>query len=295
MGFATAIAAALLASGAAILVSFTGIEAVRRFCAAELRADRDAVAPGALRALRRSVLGPVSRVVGPRLPSRWRTYAAAALRRAGHPGDLKPEEVLALVVVCAAAFLVAGALLAVQLDFGPGFVATAATLGASYPFLWLRDRARSRRRAIARALPYALDLLTLSVEAGLDFAAALGKVVVDGRRGPLAGELAITLKELRLGRIREEALRDLAARVEMPALSSFAHSLAQADRMGTPLAKVLRVLATQLRAERTQRAEKLAGEAPVKLLFPLIGCIFPTIFLMLFGPIVYQVFLGGSF
>src|SRR5690242_796311 len=201
MDFATAIAAALLASSAAVLVSFAGIEAVRRFCSAEKHAYADSfAAPRAVRALRRSVLGPVSRVLGPRLPSRWRTFTAAALRRAGHPGELEPEEVAALVVVCAAAFLAAGALVAVQLDFGLPFVATAAVLGASYPVLWLRDRARTRRRAIARALPYALDLLTLSVEAGLDFAAALGKVVVDGRRGPLAGELAITLKELRLGR-----------------------------------------------------------------------------------------------
>ena len=91
------------------------------------------------------------------------------------------------------------------------------------------------------------------------------------------------------------ALRDLAARVELPALTSFARALAQADRMGTPLSKVLRVLSTQMREERTQRAEKLAGEAPVKLLLPLIGCIFPTLFLMLFGPIAYQIFLGGDF
>jgi tight adherence protein C len=159
----------------------------------------------------------------------------------------------------------------------------------------VRDRAKARRAAMTRALPHHLDLLTLSVEAGLDFGAALGKVVEKGREGPLSNELSITLKELRLGRIREDALRDLAARAAMPALTSFAHALAQADRMGTPLGKVLRVLSSQMRAERTQRAEKLAAEAPVKLLLPLIGCIFPTLFLMLFGPIAYQMFAGGDF
>ena len=152
-----------------------------------------------------------------------------------------------------------------------------------------------RHHAMVRALPYNLDLLTLSVEAGLDFAAALGKVVDKGRKGPLCDELSITLKELRLGKTRDEALRNLAARVELQSLTGFVQALVQADRMGTPLGKILRILSTQMRVERTQRAEKLANEAPVKLLVPLIGCIFPTIFLMLFGPIAYQVFFGGNF
>jgi tight adherence protein C len=229
------------------------------------------------------------------LPPRCRAAAAAALRRAGHPGDLSPEEIAALVLLSGGAFLVAGALACFGLGLPWVAILLAALGGASAPPLWLRDRIRSRRTAIARALPYDLDLLTLSVEAGLDFATALAKVVAEGRPGPLSDELSVTLKELRLGRLREEALRDLAARVELPALTSFAGALVQADRMGTPLARVLRVLSTQMREERTQLAEKLAGEAPVKLLLPLIGCIFPTLFLMLFGPIAYQVFLGGDF
>jgi tight adherence protein C len=168
-------------------------------------------------------------------------------------------------------------------------------LGAGYPLLWLRDKVKARHHAITRALPYDMDLLTLSVEAGLDFAAALGKVVAMGRKGALAEELAITLKELKLGKTREEALRALSQRVDLPALSSLVHALIQADKMGTSLGKVLRILGTQMRVERTQRAEKLANEAPIKLLIPLIGFIFPTIFLMLFGPIAYQVFFGGNF
>ena len=219
----------------------------------------------------------------------------AALRCAGHPGELSPEEIAALVLLSGGASLVAGALACFGLGLPWVALLLAALGGAAAPPLWLRDRIQARRAAIARALPYDLDLLTLSVEAGLDFAAALSKVVDEGRPGPLSDELSMTLKELRLGRLREEALRDLAARVELPALTSFARALAQADRMGTPLSRVLRVLATQMREERTRLAEKLAGEAPVKLLLPLIGCIFPTLFLMLFGPIAYQVFLGGDF
>jgi tight adherence protein C len=169
-----------------------------------------------------------------------------------------------------------------------------AAFGMFYPLIWVNDQVKKRHLQISRALPFNLDLLTLSVEAGLDFAAALGKVVEKGRKGPLSDELGITLKELKLGKTREEALRNLSARVELPTLTSFVHALIQADKMGTSLGKILRIQSTQLRIDRTQRAEKLANEAPVKLLLPLIGFIFPTIFIMLFGPIAYQVFFGGN-
>jgi len=293
----TALAAALLAGAAAALVARAALGAAAALLTGARRVAPEPVgtAPAAVRAFRRAVLAPAAAASGRVLPARWRTAAAAALRRAGHPGELSSEEAVALVLLSAAAFLAVGAFAWSCLRVEPVAIPGSALAGAAVPLLWLRDRTRARGAAIARALPYDLDLLTLSVEAGLDFAAALAKVVDKGRKGPLSDELSITLKELRLGRTREEALRDLAARVELPALTSFAHALAQADRMGTPLGKVLRVLSTQMRAERTQRAEKLAGEAPVKLLLPLIGCIFPTIFLMLFGPIAYQVFLGGDF
>ena len=254
------------------------------------RAALPAVA--ALRACRRTALAALAGASERLLPERWRDEIAAALRRAGRPGELSPDELVAVVLLCAAGSLVPGAYACFSLGLGPVAIPGSLLFGAAVPIWWVRDRARARRAALARALPYHLDLLTLSVEAGLDFAAALGKVVEKGRGGPLGDELSVALKELRLGRIREDALRDLAARAGMPALTGFAHALAQADRMGTPLGKVLRVLSAQMRAERTQRAEKLAGEAPVKLLLPLIGCIFPTLFLMLFGPIAYQMFLG---
>jgi tight adherence protein C len=293
----TAVAAALLAGAAAALVARAALAAAAALRSGARRVVPEPVgaAPAAVRAFRRALLAPAAAASGRVLPARWRTAATAALRRAGHPGELSSEEAIALVLLSAAAFLAAGAFAWSCLRLDAMAIPGSALAGAAVPLLWLRDRTRARRAAIARALPYDLDLMTLSVEAGLDFASALARVVDKARKGPLSDELSISLKELRLGRTREEALRDLAARVELPALTSFAHSLAQADRMGTPLAKVLRVLSTQMRAERTQRAEKLAAEAPVKLLLPLIGCIFPTIFLMLFGPIAYQVFLGGDF
>lgn len=217
------------------------------------------------------------------------------LRRAGRPLELKATEIVAFIELSAFSFLCIGIACAIWLDFNFVYSLLFAAVGAVYPLIWLRDKVRARHHAITRALPYNLDLLTLSVEAGLDFAAALGKVVEKGRKGPLSDELSITLKELKLGKTREEALRNLSARVELQTLTSFVHALIQADKMGTPLGKILRILSTQMRIERTQRAEKLANEAPVKLLLPLIGFIFPTIFIMLFGPIAYQVFFGGNF
>jgi tight adherence protein C len=173
-------------------------------------------------------------------------------------------------------------------DIGYVWLIMFALAGLGMSFIWLRDQVSKRHFKITRELPYNLDLLTLSVEAGLDFQAAVDTVVKKGRQGPLSGEFALMLREMRMGKTRQEALRAMSDRVGLPALTQFVGALIQADRMGTSLGKVLRIQSTQLRVERTQRAEKLANEAPVKMLFPLIACIFPTVFLVLFGPIVFQ-------
>src|SRR5262249_50717400 len=98
---------------------------------------------------------------------------------------------------------------------------------------------------------------------------------------------------LKMGKTREEALKSMIARVNLPSLTAFVSALIQADKMGTSLGKVLRIQSSQLRIERTQRAEKLANEAPVKMLFPLVACIFPTVFMILFGPIAFAFIFGG--
>src|SRR5205823_4244403 len=197
-------------------------------------------APARLQIFRRTVVAFLAAVSGRFVPRKRLDQLAAALRRAGQPADLSAEEIVALMELSAAIFLLLGACLSSWLDLKLPMLPAAALLGALYPLIWLRDRIRWRHRAIVRALPYNLDLLTLSVEAGLDFAAALGKVVDKGRKGPLADELAITLRELKLGKTREEALKNLAQRVELESLTGFVHALVQADKMGTPLGKILR-------------------------------------------------------
>jgi len=292
--------AALLTAGFAAALALGAFELSRKIYRRSLSGAPPAVAahepqPRMLKLLRRTAVSFLAPLNERWVPKARLAQIDAALRKAGRPCELRAAEIVAFIELLALAFFFLGVAFSLRLDLGIPTCIVFTLSGAGYPLIWLRDKVKARHHAISRALPYNLDLLTLSVEAGLDFAVALGKVVSSGRKGPLTDELAITLKELKLGKTREEALRALSQRVDLPSLSTFVHALVQADKMGTSLGKMLRIQSTQLRIERTQRAEKLANEAPIKLLIPLIGFIFPTIFIMLFGPIAYQVFFGGSF
>jgi tight adherence protein C len=216
-----------------------------------------------------------------------------SLVKAGEPSAYKPEDIMALQEIGFFVGLIFGLIAMNAFGFNLAWSGVVALIGLFYPMIWVNDQVAKRHLQISRALPFNLDLLTLSVEAGLDFTAALAKVVEKGKHGPLRDELALVLKQLKMGKTREEALKSMIARVDLPALSQFVTALIQADRMGTSLGKVLRIQSTQLRIERTQRAEKLANEAPVKMLFPLIACIFPTVFMVLFGPIVFAFMYGN--
>jgi tight adherence protein C len=226
----------------------------------------------------------------------WPGYEAKVRRnliKAGDPQGYKPEDIMALQEIGFVIGWIMGLILASGLGFNLAWSLVGAAFGMFYPRIWLNDQVKKRHLLISRALPYNLDLLTLSVEAGLDFTGALAKVVEKGKTGPLKEELGLVLKQLKMGKTREEALKAMIVRVDLPPLTTFVTALIQADKMGTSLGKVLRIQSTQMRIDRTQRAEKLAGEAPVKMLFPLIACIFPTVFMVLFGPIVFQFMFGN--
>ena len=139
--------------------------------------------------------------------------------------------------------------------------------------------------------PDALDLLTISVEAGLGFDAALAKVV-EKMSGPLIDEFRQALAEVRMGRTRRDALRDVATRADDQSLTNFIGAIVQAEQLGVPIAKVLQIQSQQLRIVRRQRAEEAAAKAPIKMLFPMVGCIFPTLFIVILGPAVITV-MGG--
>jgi tight adherence protein C len=229
------------------------------------------------------------RIIWPRYEDNMRR----SLVKAGEPQGYKPEDMLALQEIGFVVGVIFGLIVANFFGLNLLWCTVAALIGLFYPQIWINDQVTRRHLLISRALPFNLDLLTLSVEAGLDFTGALAKVVEKGKTGPLRDELQLVLKQLKMGKTREEALKSMIARVDLPALSQFVTALIQADKMGTSLGKVLRIQSTQLRIERTQRAEKLAAEAPVKMLFPLIACIFPTVFMILFGPIVFALTYGG--
>ena len=156
------------------------------------------------------------------------------------------------------------------------------------PDLILWGRARERQELIRRALPDVLDQLTISVESGLGFDAALQRVGERGE-GPLAEELQRTLNEIAVGIPRREALGNLVERTDVDGLRSFVVAVRQADEYGLPVARVLRVQAAQLRVRRRQAAEERAMKMPVKIVFPLVLCIFPALFVVLLGPAVVRI------
>ena len=163
----------------------------------------------------------------------------------------------------------------------------------AYPALWLRQALNLRHNNIRRALPFTLDLLTLSVEVGMDFMSALQRNVERAKVDALSEELIRVLREIQLGKTRRQALRDMSARVDLQDLRSVVNALVQADELGVSIGAILRIQADQIRQKRFDRAERLANEAPVKMLFPLMFFIFPSVFLILLGPVVVRLIEQG--
>jgi tight adherence protein C len=209
------------------------------------------------------------------------------LAMAGYPGGMRTIDFLGLRVLLAALGVIVGFVVIGILghNFLMGIIVAAALGGLGYVGLefWLSRAVGARQHRILRAVPDTLDLLTISVRAGLGFDGALAKVV-EKTNGPLADEFARALAEIRVGRPRRDALRDVVARTQVPGLTAFVGAIIQAEQLGVPIAKVLQVQSEQLRIERRQRAEEMANKAPIKMLFPLVGCIFPSMFIVILGP-----------
>ena len=222
------------------------------------------------------------------------TRAQARLARAGNPGGLQGADWMGVKLLAAIGGGLGGFVIGLLLG-GPalGLLFGVALLGFGYVITeyWLSKRIKKRSTDIVLQLPDALDLLTISVEAGLGFDAALAKVV-EKMEGPLVDEFGQALAEVRMGRTRRDALRDVAARADARPVANFIGAIVQAEQLGVPIAKVLQIQSQQLRVERRQRAEEAAAKAPVKMLFPMVGCIFPTIFIVILGPAVVTV-MGG--
>jgi tight adherence protein C len=246
---------------------------------------------------RRRIVAPLIETLGSRLAA---LLPAAFLRRterrlllAGQPAGA--TTFYAAIVVTGALF--AGsyfALIFVASHGAPPLIALLAGvifagLGLYLPVFWLAARAKARQSAMLRSLPDTLDLLTLCVEAGLGLEGALYRVV-EKQSSPLADEVRQVLREVGLGKSRRDALFDLAERTQLDDVRSLATSLVQAEQLGTSAAKVLRAQAQRLRTRRRQRAEQDARRASVRMVFPLVFCLMPSLFMFILGPIIVSLY-----
>jgi tight adherence protein C len=210
------------------------------------------------------------------------------LQLAGNPGNITPAMFMGLRLLLS---LILGALLVVPtfqlLPMTQAILYTAVgfILGYLLPGLWLRRQISGRKRAIRRAMPDALDLLCISVEAGLAFDLALQRVTQKWDDA-LSREFQRVLSDMRLGRTRREALKDLAQRTGVEDVQTFTAAVIQADQLGVSMANILRLQSDQMRIRRRQRAEALAQQAPIKMLFPMVFLIFPALFVVILGPAV---------
>jgi tight adherence protein C len=215
------------------------------------------------------------------------------LELAGNPTEWDVDRVIALKVLGLVAGLLVGVALPVLMGAGAlpliGVAALFAVAGYFAPNMYIYQLGYNRTELMRRELPDALDLLTISVEAGLAFDAGLSQVARN-TTGPIAEEFFRVLQEMQIGLGRSEAMRSLGERTDLPELRAFVTSMVQADAFGIPIAQVLRVQARELRIKRTQRAEELAQKVPVKILFPLIFCILPALFVVIIGPAAIQIF-----
>ena len=213
--------------------------------------------------------------------------ARRKLEMAGNPMQMYPAFFLALRFIIAILF--GGLILSLyvfggrNIAQGMGLSALFTLIGFIFPDMWLSGRMRGRQKMIFRAMPDALDLLTICVEAGLGFDAAMSRVH-EKWVNDLGLELGRVIQEIRLGKLRRDALRDMSDRLGVPEMTSFVAAVIQSEQLGVSMAKVLRIQSDQMRVRRRQMAEEEAHRAPIKMVFPIALLIFPSIMLILLGP-----------
>ncbi len=225
---------------------------------------------------------------------RLRETIGRRLSAAGNPQGINADEYVGfwgllsvaggLAAVMLFLFLEPDTMFSVYVYFGGGVA-----LGFMYWHSWLNRAKASYQNSIRKALPFSLDLLTLSMEAGLDFTSALARMVKKIGNSALGKEFSLMLHEIQLGKSRSQSLRDFANRVDVPEVGTVVASLIQAEELGASLGPILRIQSAQQRERRSQRAEEIAMRAPVKILFPLVVCMFPAIMLILAAPIIISV------
>ena len=221
-------------------------------------------------------------------PQKARQDLLNRLELAGRPGNLTPEDFVAVRLVAAAIMAALGFLLGLLLA-NPVYLVIAlaggAIVGYYLPVLWLRQKVDARRTEVQKGLPDALDLLVICVDAGLGFDAALARVT-DKYHNALSDLLSKALREVSLGRPRLEALDEMGRNSGVEDLHNFIQAVIQSEQFGTGIGKILRIQADEMRRKRRQRAQERGAQATLKMMLPMVGCIFPTLWIVLLGPAV---------
>ena len=219
-------------------------------------------------------------------PQKARQDLMNKLDLAGRPGNLTPEDFAAVRIVAAAVMAAVGLLVGLLLK-NPVYLVIALAFGAGFgyylPVLWLQQKVDARRLEIQKGLPDAMDLLVIAVDAGLGFDAALARVT-DKYKNALSDEFAKVLREVSLGRPRLEAMDEMGRSSGVDDLHNFIQAVIQSEQFGTGIGKILRIQADEMRRKRRQRAQEKAAQATLKMMLPMVGCIFPTLWIVLLGP-----------
>lgn len=234
----------------------------------------------------RPILVNLSKTFSKLAPSKAREAAEQQLEMAGKPYNWGPSEFFGLRVFIA---LLLGVLLLLTMWVSQGITtalgvsAIGFLIGFMAPILWLRSKIKNRQTQIIRSLPDALDLLTITVEAGMGFDGAMQKVA-EKWSNELCKGFSKVVQEMRLGVIRRDALRNMERNMGVADITTFVAAIIQAEQLGVSIAKILRIQSEQMRIKRRQRAEETANKAPIKMLFPMVFLIFPALFIILLGP-----------
>lgn len=227
---------------------------------------------------------------------KWRISYRRKIISAGVKDEITADEFIAFKIFLIVFFpLVAGiAKSAGFLELDLMYFPALPVLGFIYPDIWVNGLIKERHKQVIKSLPFVVDLLALSTEAGLDFIGAIGKVVEKAAPSPFIDELEQVLKEIKVGSSRADALKEMATRINLQEVNSFVAVLVSADQMGASIGKVLRQQSDQIRTLRFVRAEKAGAVAVQKLFLPTFALILPSIGLIMFGPFLLQAFLDGG-
>ena len=219
-------------------------------------------------------------------PQEARKRLLNELELAGRPGNLTPEDFGAIKIVGAAVVAAIGLLIGLLLQnvlYAGIALVLGAALGYYFPTLWLNQQVQGRRKQIQKGLPDAMDLLVIAVDAGLGFDAARARVT-EKYKNALSDEFAKVLREVSLGRPRLEAMDEMGRSSGVDDLHNFIQAVIQSEQFGTGIGKILRIQADEMRRKRRQRAQELGAQATLKMMLPMVGCIFPTLWIILLGP-----------